>query len=525
MSAASRQSRRLLDELKKVKTETLPDQVAEEVQEVLTGDTEVSPDKAKHLQPQVGNQALVNLLRRAGRLENQGPQVEVEVEEEQEQEQDQEADLDEAGHESLEAAFAASLAGGSMSSGQGMEGEDWEHDYGGDDDAPPPPPRRRREFRRERRRRVTMSRDRKQDDAQDADEGDLSELRLPPLSHPDDPRLDERMDALWGWLRDPLELSRAPLEPEDLVDCPPALARCIAMGRFLTDAGRTPLARSLAALSGPLPGSTSLAGHVARASAVATVAALVEAETTGLHAVNKAATVALEDDAVEHGRAAARTCIRQARLAAHFIFDEATRDEEGQPPARKPPPHAPPRRALGLLHAALDRVVGPGHLPAGPRFPRADGGDDTADDSTAELDALLQQLTGGLVPDDDPRVERDAVIKMVNGIEELVNAAGRTQIDIAAAAIAVERATDTRIRPRVRGLLRAADRELRQLARDALGAGRQIQALVDQPLELAQPTLDDGEVRLESVAGRLLRLRESSFAALGTVALNAEEAA
>ncbi|MCB9792794.1 MAG: hypothetical protein H6741_08685 [Alphaproteobacteria bacterium] len=527
MAGASRQARRLLDELKKQGVEKLPEQLAGEDQELAALDQEIGPDRARALQAQTGNQALQNILRRSGRLDGQGTDLEIEVEEEGQEQEGQE--LEETGPEeaNLETSFAAALSssdvGAAGASYDDQEAE-WDIQYGGDgepDAAPEAAPRR--EFRRTRNRRLPMRRDKKGVSAEEIEE-ELAELDLPPLARPEDPQGDEQMDALWGWLTDPAVLARAALEPEDLDPCPPPLARCVRMGGYLARAARDPLARGLGALTGPLPGGPGLASMVARAGALATVAGLIEAEEASIDTVNKAATLALEDDAVEHGRRAAHRCVKQRRLAAHFIFAEATKDlppPQGDLPGKRP---RPGRRAMGLLNAAIEEVVRPGPIPLAARMPRPSGGDDTADAATAEVDALLRSLTGALEPEGPERIGHETIAPLVHGIENLVNAAGRAQIEIAAAAIAVERATSTTLRRRISGLLKASDHELRSLARDAIGAGQALQPWLARPLDDAWPAIAEAEQRISAVRERLSRVRESSFAALGAFALVSEEA-
>lgn len=507
----------MLEQLKKVQPDLVTEQKNAEDQEISSLDQEIGPDRARALQSQVGNQSLVTLLRNNGR--NDGPGLEIEVEEaeeegeaEQEQEADQELDRP-------ESTFGASLAAGVAP--QSYDNADWDFQYGGDgdpEDAPPPPPKRRA-FRRSGGS-GGATRDPKVKGAEQEDEEELLG-DLPPLAHPDDPQGDERFDALWGWLQQPEAMASADLQPEDLVDCPPELARCMLLGGFFQRSGRDPLSRALGSLAGPLPGGPGLASQVSRAAALATVAGLVEAERTGLHAANKAATLALEDDAYQHGLTAARICVRQSRLAAHLIFEHATAHERHQLPAALAN-HPPGRHAAGLVEAAITAVMAAEAIPRAPRFAREFEEDQTSNAATAALDRLLRELTGAEEPEAQPLLDHTELEPLIHGIEDLVHAAGRVQIEVAAAAIAAEHATSTRIHTRVWGLLRAADRDLRQIAREMLHIGEELEARVGEPVGDAMPLIERSEHQLEDLVARVERLRESAVAALSRVTLSAE---
>lgn len=508
MSSTSRQARReLLDQLKQQPKDKLPEKRPADDQEIIGPDQQIQPENARAAAAQLGNTALARMLREAGRQD--GPALE--IEEVQEEEQDQEEDQEEAWDEQLDTAFTAQV--GSMGvAGASMESEDWEHDYGGDDDAPPPPPPRRpRAFRRGWQPPNNQVRDRT---VASPDEDPLELPELPPLAHPADPQGDERFDALWGCLTDPRPLVGPHLQPEDLVQPAEPLAIAQELGTFFARAARDPLARALGRVAGPLPGPATLACQSARAAGLATLAGVIEAGEGPVEPVNQAAVVALERDARARCRAAAHQCVQRARLAAHLIFDEATRAEDPPGPG---PQGGTGRRARGLIEAAILHTVRPWPLRPAQGYARGHAQDSTADADTADLDALLAELTGA--PSAPTVVEAEALQPLIDSTETLVGSAGRAQVELAAAALVVLRATGGGVRPRARALLRAADRELRELARSAVFTGRDLEAQLAQPLDTSETTLRRAEDSLHRLTRQLELLRESSFSALGAMAL------
>ena len=511
MSSTSRQARReLLDQLKQVPKDKLPEKVPDLEQEIIGPDHQIQPENARAIANQVGNNALARMLKDAGRQE--GPAIEIEEVQEEEQEQEEETEQEEAWDEQLESAFTAHM-GGVASAGMAMDAEEWQHDYGGDDDTPPPPPPRRvRQFRRGWNPANNQVRDRAGLPDEDAELPELEDL--PELGHPDEPSQDERFDALWGWVQNTATLTDPDLQPERLIQPPDPLARCLQLGDFFARSARDPVARALGRLCGPLPGPNALSAQVARAAALGTRAGLVEAKDGPVEVVTQAAVIALEREARAQCRVAAHQCVQRARLAAHLVFDEASQGEASPGPG---PVQGAGRRAQGLMEAAIVHAVRPWPLRPPQGYAQRVGGDDTHNESTAELDALLAELTGAApLPTE---VSSEDLQPLIDTTETLVGSAGRAQVEIATAALVVWRATGEDVRTRARALLRAADRELREIARGAVFTGRECEERIEQSLDEAEPVLRRAEATLERLHRQLGVLRESCFGALGQLAL------
>jgi tetratricopeptide (TPR) repeat protein len=506
--ASSREMRRRLEQQAAKGAE---DQSAQDQKQALDAVQDLGQDmgaeQAASLQSTVGNADLSALLKDAGRTESVATAHEEEQEEEQEQDFGEE--LEGTGlEESLGDFLAGAGARESLVSGAGVE--ELSVLFGGDpEDEPPPRPPKVRFNRRLAPMGPGMRRD---EDEEAPWQGELDASDLPPLERPGAPQGDERLDALWAWLQDPSASALPDLSPEALVDVPGALERCQTLGRFLAGACRDPLARALARMARPLFSSDSLADHVALAALMAEQAALVEARSAGLPATNRACALALEDDAPAVARRAARICMEQRKLQALLVSDVAMHNE----------PDTPLRdltecsqRGRRLIEAAL-RFACPGAPIPDPGTHAAPSPDDgSADASTAEVDALLAELLG-----DDAGPERlsDRHLEpWIRASDGLLLQAGRAQVELGAAAIAVRRVTGAR--PRVAVLLKRADKELRQTARQVTRAQNRAEALLGKPYDQAVAPLQRQEQALIDLADRARSLRDAVTESLAWAAV------
>jgi hypothetical protein len=129
------------------------------------------------------------------------------------------------------------------------------------------------------------------------------------------------------------------------------------------------------------------------------------------------------------------------------------------------------------------------------------------DPNVAAVDALLGELTGGLSPSELPMeqiLEPDMVEPVLKAARELVNQMGKTQVELAASAIAV-----ARIRPRcsVLSIIKHADRALRELARNVVRNGDTLHRSIGAPTvvlgDLPREAVD--QIRASSDAYKSLR--------------------
>ncbi len=479
------------------KVEKVPERAEAEDREVDFTGPEVAPAQAQGLQESVGNAALVNMLNEHGRSMDLEPPLGSDVE------------VGEGGGFDFDEAFADYLA--ALSAKERLRGgydvEDWRKLFGGDPDDDPPPRRPKR--KRIRHLRVIASAVVPQED----DDGvpipeSLHAHSIPPLGPASDPRGDERLDALWAWLRDPIAAARANLEPEDLVKTEGPLERVATLRRFLQAEAGDPLARSLARLARPLPGQKSLASQLARAASLVELGCLVEAQALGsLSVVNRAASIALEDDCGLSARRAAAALA--PRLSAERICEHALADDRAPELAVT---DVIAKRGAALLEAAVTRAVRPQAIPQiDPHEPYADS-DDSADASTAEIDALL----GHEEPASELRFEQVAV--SLEAADTLLLLAGRSQVELAACGVAVRRAGGSRPRGPVLALLRSANRRLRALARKTSEDAARVEELVGQPYDEVLAELGRRELELARDATDLARYRDSALAAIALAA-------
>lgn len=471
-----------------------PEKQAPEHQQELGKDVG-SQEQATQLGSAVGNSDLQRMLNDSGRMTRGG-----------EQETGQGLE-EEGGSLEAEQGLAEFLEGMTSGAHQGgaRAGGDLNRLLGGDpeDDGGPRP----QKSNATRQQRIPRGAERDPGERPGEME-DLLNEELPPLADAGPPLLDERLGALWPWIQRASAFARPNLEAEDLTRAG-VHGRPQRMGAFLAKAGSAPLTRWLATLARPLPGPNSGSATLARAVLFAELAALSESRLLPLQVVDRACALVLEDDVAARARKAAKICLEQRKLRGSLVLEVALHGQElGHSPALP----APGLRGLHLLEAALredaeaQAIVTPGRHGAPQDL------DLSADSATEAIDALMANLLGG---EPAPRMSEDRVIPVLDGADDLLLVAGRTQIELAAAAIAVSRISGAEVQATVMGTLRATDRELRLSAKEIAAASGQVDAVIGLPYPEAQAAVREAEGKLESLADRLRRLRE---AGLGTLA-------
>ena len=498
-----------VDKTPDVKPEIDPRQLAEDEDlEQLQEQTEISQEQAQRLQPQMGNQAVQSLMNRTSGT-GLGASMSVEIEEEQEEQVEQEeADHD---HDLPE-------HGGSGGSGGGG-GDPWDLGtmFGGVDDEDDSPLARTQRRMRTMRRLPSVPAQHGEDEEQDEDElhADLDAIAAAvgdaEQSHAREG--DEIYAAVEAALMDPRRLARRQLRPEALVDQTgpmDPLGRPAEIGRFLVHAEAqvsTPMARALGRLlAGPaaalVPEAGGFSGAAARLSALAVCAEAAEA---GGATTDRAVALGLSWEAWPAAVSAARELA--PRLHAPQITSSAlaetgtgaTEPEAGRP-GRLPAPHP-------LGGAALGRVIPAGFVPEVPSIERRERPPPPAEsEAVAAVDALLAQLTGGpdpTEPPDAPELTWQSLEPFLDATSALVNAMGRCQVELAAAAVAVRW---VRADAPVDHVLSHGDRALRRLAHEVVQTGEALERLEGEPLHLlgdepreAVATVRRARVALESL--------------------------
>ncbi len=530
MATAYEQRRQ--QELKKPESEReLDPQQLEELQKLEEGQ-EISAEAAQKLAPQLGNQALAALIGRQGGAQS-GAGAEHEEEEEQIEELVEGEDLEE-GME-LEARQVGGGGGGGADGGDGESPWDVGLLFGGEDD--PDDPRAPTRYRKLRSSPVqNFDEDDPFDEEDIGDEGALDDEALGAIDvlfeHHGPPTLAGREgDALYAAvelsLQNPVELGRLRVEPEDLLQADgihDPIGRPSEIGRFLAAAGQSPLSRALgrvlgASIAALVPEAGGYAGGVAR---LANLAVCAEALEGGGVRTDRAVSLSLVRTAWEESVAAARPLAEEGRLHALQILEDAlgVRELDEAPGSRG----GGSPSALGGM--ALSRIIPSGYLPEVPRLdllpPSADseGGEGEwvhpADDQLDALDALINAYLGDGdgSPEEapgEPVVRPEQLEQSVHAARYLMNAIGRCQVEIAAAALAV-----CRVRPGspVSATLRSGDKALRQLARGVVQAGRALDSLAGTPLDALDDRPEDIHQGLSAARASLVELRSWAFSTL-----------
>ncbi|MDG1483775.1 MAG: hypothetical protein P8R54_29560 [Myxococcota bacterium] len=481
---------------------------------------ELSADQTATLQPQVGNQAILNLLNRLSDASHSISNVELEEEQEEEaQEQEQEEDLE----SELELRHLSSGGGGG---GGGASGNPWEvgHLFGGEDDDPVDAPRRPQHRRAATRGDPSALKDPFEEEYPEGlSSDDLAgiDAALGPVApRADRPRWgDARYQAVEGALLDPARLGRPALTPESLVGYggpQDPLGRAAEIGRFLSRLD--PEAAVAALLVGPAPVlMTGASGYAGAAARLASLAVCAEAAEGGETDTDAAVALALVRDAWPTAVEAAREAARRGRLHAPLIVAMVLGEPVSLPAARAR--LVPPSRLGGQ---ALERVLPKSFIPVIPvlkiDLPQAQP---ILNDALAAADAVLARMTGGHDPQDAPALPiltPEALRPILSAANALISALGKAQVEAAAAAIAVRK-----IRPDapIRSPLAHTDRALRELARGVIKAGRSLERNQGQPLMQSRKPAERAIIALRDSAAALDALRSWVFATLAG-ALHAE---
>ena len=473
---------------------------------------ELSAEQTATLQPQMGNQAIVNLLNRLQNASNSFSNIEMEEEQEQEEEgleQDEglEADME----------LRHLSGGGSGGGGSGGAGQPWEVGFlfGGDDDegGPAAPTRRRRHQRA-----------RQDDEAEDPFEETFEELSKSDLANIEvaiGPTLSRNTQQRWGdshyravedSLLDPTRLGRPSLTPESLIGQSgpqDPLGRSAAIGRFLSAV--VPDASLAGVLSGPAPSlMTAASGYAGAAARLACLAVCAEAEIGGEKATDDAVALALVQDAWPQAVEAARRAAKRGRLHAPLIAAMVLGEPESLPAARM---RLSPPNPLG--GQALERAVPESFIPPIPTISLTPPPPPPAvDEALAAADAVLARLTGGpdpLDPPAPPALTPESIRPVLRSANALMSAMGKAQVEAAAAAIAVRK---IRSDAPIRSPLSHTDKALRELARGVIKAGRVLERIQGRPLMEVKESAKNALQALHDGAAALAALRSWMFATL-----------
>ena len=447
---------------------------------------ELDSVQAAQLQPNMGNQSVQDLLNRLRNVNNELTQLD---EEGQDLEEEQQEEVD------LEEDIKSSFGGGSPEGGSATANP-WETEffYGGDDDE---------EGQKHRKRR----RRRKHIDYLPLDEDPEEDTPPPPKdSFVDDllpsPEQGNRQgDAIYKSvevsLQHPSLIFGQSLDPQDLLKRKGALDPIrtpIEMGRFLSAHAQDSLSQSIAEIVGA-PAAPLLSPQGGSSTAIARLATLAicsEVAEGGGTQTDNAVALSLHKSVWTRAVQAAKQLAQQGQLHAPKICSTVLGDNREANLMQLPTPHP-----LGGI--ALSQTL-PFPMPVPKPYlaiPPEEA--EETDELVALLDRALSQAITGHAPEDLKKhtIDYEILQPALKSANTLLGALGRSQVEFAAAAIAIKN-----IQPHspTTQTLKYADNALRKLAQATVTAGRQIEGLyganipdgenqAQQPIKLISETI------------------------------------
>lgn len=473
---------------------------------------ELSPEIAEKLQPQMGNLAVQAILSRtASTSQTSTGSADHELAEEIGQQTEEEfagGDLQ----------LPDMQMGGGGGSGTPIESMPWELNFlfGGDED-PEDSPQRKTPKRRRRhstpQHPIEESFDEPDESLPEHSAHIESTLGKTPKMNDEYRSGDARYRAIELGLSSPHAIGRRNLDPEAMVDRTDhldPLGRATAIGRFIAPHGTHPLSRAVARITAG-PASAVLprqSGHAGAAARLATLTVCAEAYEGGGPHTDNAVRLALCHDAWSDALAAARHLASTGQVVAPLIVEHAG---ESLPEAPETEPrthtqiHALPNVRFG--QKALLSLLPADTVPIVPSVHKKSPPIPGNDPDLAAIDAVLQEMTGGISARDLPveqRLEPEAVEPVLNAARTLVNKMGQTQVELAAAVIALARVSPT---SSVLSILKHADRALRELARNVVRNGDKLHRSIGAPVVVLGdlPTQTVEQIRASSAAYQALR--------------------
>lgn len=472
MPADARQQHRSLEQQRNKLSEQLQEQI--QSPEHYEEGSELDNSKAVRMQMHSGNEAIQDLLDQLNNIESTIADLELEGNEE---------DIEE--EVELEVEHTAGIKGGT-DDGTDDEDDPWAQEffYGGDDD--PILIRRRRKMRK----RVTQVVDSKETMSDKT-------FNAPPSPTVDDilpsPQQgvrtgDSRYIAPETALKDLSSLIGHSLQPEDLrhrqgTDDPIRLP--VEIGKFLETHSNNELVASWGAMLGsPDPSLLSPQGGFSTATGrLATLAVCSEAMQGPPDEIDLAVQLSLHQNVWEHCREIAKVLAQQGALHAPKIALMALKQHslpDDDAPLPKP-------NVLGGL--ALEQILpaNMAFLPPALSIPPEEEVEE--EDLLARLDMILSEFTGKepFAPPAAPIVTQEMVQPALQSTNHLLNALGRTQVEMATASVAVHRVNaNAPILP----ILHHSDDMLRKIARKTIHAGQTLEQSIHHPFFSQKATLE-----------------------------------
>ena len=490
MPADARQQHRSLEQQRNKLSEQLQEQL--QTPEHYEEGSELDNSKAVRMQLHSGNEAIQDLLDRLDNIDSAISDLDLEGNEE---ELEEEVELD--------VEHAASIKGGNDDNPDDDD-DPWAQEFfhGGDGD--PILIKRKRKMRK----RVTQVIDSKETMSDKA-------FNAPPMPPVDDilptPKQgvrtgDARYIAPEMALKDLSALIGHSLKPEELrhrhgSDDPVRLP--VEIGKFLEAQSSNELVASWGAILGsPDPSLLTPQGGFSTASGrLATLSVCSEAMQGPPNEIDTAVQLALHRNVWEHCREVAKTLAQQGALHAPKIALMALK-QVSLPTTSGP---LPKPNVLGGL--ALKQILPAEMAFLVPSLSVAPEKKIEEEDLIARLDMVLSEFTGKdpFAPPSAPIVTQEMIQPALQSTNHLLNALGRTQVEMATASVAVHR-----VNPQapLRSILEHCDNILRKVARKTIQAGKTLENALHQPFFSQKEILEQTLVDLIDCHQSLLSLKK-----------------
>ncbi|MEC7983849.1 MAG: hypothetical protein VX278_01715 [Myxococcota bacterium] len=457
-------------------------------------------DKAVKLQPNLGNQAVRDLMNKLNNVNNALSDLEQEG---GDFEEDQQEELE------LEESMSGQSFGGGGGGGNAASGNPWETEffYGGDDD---PDPKKRK--RKKRRRRFSfLQQEEPEEETQQSPPPQPLFSEIIPTPQQGERTKDAVYKAVEICLQDPYDLFGQSLDPQELlkrkgfadpIRCP------IEIGRFLTQNAQNSMSRSLSELVGE-PASPLLSpqgGFSTAVARLATIAICAEAAEGGKEQTDRAVALSLRHDAWFKTVKVAKQLSQKGQLHAPTICAQVTGDTGEEDRAFLPTP--------SLIGGAGLKHVMP-HPPAisAPYLALPVHEEEITDELVNMIDKTLAILISGKDPEEEKILYVDYSILQpaLNSANSLLGALGRTQVEFAAAAVAVK---SIYTGAPIISTLKHSDSALRQLAQATVQAGRTLENLRGLEIEKADEKSSAPLRLLSETINALRSLRRWGFSTI-----------
>ncbi len=467
---------------------------------------ELDNDKAARMQEHSGNQAIQDLIDRLNDVENDITDLEQQEEEQEAFDEEQEVDVDET--------FQPK---GNDGGGAGSTGNPWNQEffYGGDDE---PIQIRRKRKRKRRSTDFQMETEAQEDESSRTEQVDLMNLLLP-VPVQGERRGDSRYKAVELALQQVGALIGHSLDPQQIskrkgVSDPIRLP--VEIGRFLETHATQELAQSLGEISGgPSAGLVSPQGGFSTAVArIASLAICAEVAQGDHRQTDPAVSLSLHYDAWEECSDVANQLSTKGQLhapkIAEFLIGSLPGGDENAP--------LPHPNVLG--GAALKKIL-PTEIPfLKPSLIKPKISLPEEDELLALIDETIAEFTDGsdpYAPPKPPIIDLEMLQPALQSANQLLTALGRSQVEFAAAAVAVYKVEP---KANIKSILNHCDSVLRRIARGVVSSGQLLEKLQGHPTYSVEAQLEHCLTTLTDCHDALKALRTWS---LSTFAASVEE--